>query len=315
LDLQRINIAKLTEIIRQKTAEEGFLACGISPINPLKKDKAFLDRWFSKNYHGEMNYLRNTEEKRIDPRKLLTDASSVISVILAYKTPYKQGDNDILISKYAYGKDYHALIKKKLDKVISYVKVLLPDFVAEAYVDSAPVLEKRWAQLSGLGWRGKHTLLINAEAGTYFFLGEIVTNYELIYDKKVNNKCGSCRKCIDACPTGALVKPYTLDARKCIAYLTIESKTAFDENTPADFKKYVFGCDICQDACPFNQYSTMSLDRAKELNLKLLNMSASHWLKLTEKEFAELTKDSCMRRTGLEAIKRNIRHVLKYDFA
>jgi epoxyqueuosine reductase len=312
---QEINIARLSSIIKHKAAEEGFFACGISPVHSLYADKEFHAQWVNNSFHGKMAYMEKSADKRANPRYLYAHAHSVISVMMIYRTPFAQIGKDILISKYAYGHDYHELLKKKLEHIVQYIQKILPSFEAIIAVDSSPVFEKRWAQLSGLGWRGKNTLLINPKAGSFFFLGEIITNTVLQYDKRLKNRCGNCTKCIDACPTDALQKQYTLDARKCIAYLTIENKDEFDSNTPADFAKYIYGCDICQDVCPWNAEAETSTEGLKEVNLKMLNLSAQQWLDLSHEEFAEMTKYSCIGRTGLAAMKRNVRHAMKIPAA
>jgi epoxyqueuosine reductase len=301
---------RLTALIRDKALQQGFYACGISPAHVLSEDKIWLEHWLENKGHGEMSYMQRNRPERADPSLLVEDARSVISVVLLYNTRCNNTRDDILISKYAWAKDYHILLKAKLNNIISFLKELMPRAIARACADSSPVFEKRWAQQAGLGWRGKHTILVNREAGSFFFLGEIITNIEFDYDEPSRDHCGNCTRCVDACPTGALAKPYRLDARKCIAYHTIENKHD-DPDTPVDPKKYIFGCDICQDACPWNQNNIFNSEMESGINHRLLQLSPEDWLHLTEEEFGELTKDSCIRRTGLPAMKRNVRHALK----
>jgi epoxyqueuosine reductase len=304
-----LNKKKLTDLIKKKAAEEGFYACGIAPVHFLEEDKRHFEAWLTGSNQGSMDYLERNMEARYDPQKLVEGSRSVISVLLNYNSRYEPVQKEILISKYTYGEDYHQLIIKKLQNIVKFIKGIAINEKAEAFVDSSPIFEKRWAQQAGLGWRGKNSILINCKGGSYFFLGEIVTTLQLEYDKPEQDHCGKCDKCIQACPTGALKKPYDLDARKCIAYLTIESKNDFNDDTPADFRNYIFGCDICQDVCPWNQNESAPEVSADEINKELLEKTAAEWLNMTEQVFKRLTKNSCIKRTGLDGVKRNIRHV------
>lgn len=300
-----MNIKDLSIAIKQKACEVGFSFCGISKVEMLQNEADFLKVWLMNNYHAEMNYMENYFEKRTNPALLLENAKSVISVLINYY-PEKQIDKkNFQLAKYAYGKDYHYIIKSKLNEVIEYIKSIGIEVNARSFCDSAPVMDKVWAQKSGLGWIGKNTCLIVPKAGSFFLIGEILLDIDLIYDKPVENKCGSCTRCIDACPTNALIAPYVLDARKCISYLTIEHKPDFDENL--NLHNQIFGCDICQDVCPWNikfatQHSTNELD----IDKNLLNFTNEDWQKLEKKEFKAFFKNTALERTAYERLKRNI---------
>lgn len=308
---QTINKENLTLLIRKKAIEVGFFACGIAPVRYLDAEKKYLDVWIGEKNNAEMKFLEHNADVRSDPRKLLEGVRSVISLMFNYNTWYFPEQEELRISKYAYIQDYHKLIKNKLQELIRFIKETAREGEANAFVDSAPVFEKSWAQSAGLGWRGKHTILVSRTAGSFFFLGEIITSLELKYNEPESDHCGSCTKCIDACPTGALKEPYLLDAGKCIAYLTVENKGEFHRENLADFKKFIFGCDICQDVCPYNDNTPVNLELISGINKILLNKTAEEWLNLTEAEFNDLTKNSCIKRTGLAGMKRNIRHVIK----
>ena len=294
--------------IKNKALEIGFYACGISQAVHLEADAERLRKWLEKGYHAEMNYMANHFEKRTDPRNLLDNAKSVISVLLNYapKKPIPEIDN-YKLSSYAYGKDYHFVIKRKLKQLISFIRDEAGEMNARAFVDSAPVLDRAWAARSGLGWIGKNTMLITKERGSFFFIGEIITDLELEYDNRsVANYCGGCTRCVDACPTGAL-KPYELDANKCISNLTIEFK---GDEIPIEFKgkfdDWIFGCDICQQVCPWNRLTEPHNEPEFNPPEELMVMKKLDWEKLRIKEFNELFKASPLKRAGFSGIKRNI---------
>ena len=250
----------ISEKIKNFAIQLGFHACGISKADLLAEDAFLLEKWLAQNHEGEMAYMRNHIEKRTDPRLLVENAKSVISVLLNYY-PEKplQTEDQYKISKYAYGTDYHFVLKDKLTELLSFIEEICGKRTARIFVDSAPVLDKRWAQKSGLGWIGKNTCLITKEQGSFFFIGEIIIDLELDADKPIEDYCGSCTKCLNACPTNALVAPYRLDARKCISYLTIENKEEIPDRFKNSFNNWIYGCDICQDVCPWNKKAITTL--------------------------------------------------------
>ncbi len=303
------NKESLTTSIKKKAAELGFDLCGISKVNELIEESRKLSNWLNNKMHGEMNYMQNNLDKRTNPKKLVTNAKSVISVLYNYypsellpeKSNYK-------ISKYAYGEDYHFVIKKKLRELLNYIKKQADIRYARIFVDSAPVMDKVWALKSGLGWIGKNTCLINKKMGSFFFIGEIITDLELEYNREIQKDlCGKCTKCIDACPTGALAKPYVLDARKCISYLTIEYKGKLPNKLKSKFDNRIFGCDICQDVCPWNKFSFPHNEPAFIPSKELINMNKDKWEQLTLKKFNNLFKKSAIKRTNYEGLMRNIK--------
>jgi epoxyqueuosine reductase len=303
----------LSDKIKTKSKELGFYACGISKAAYLPEDADRLSKWLQEGKHAEMKYMENHFEKRTDPRKLLENAKSVISILFNYY-PEKQlpEQNNYKISKYAYGTDYHFVLKRKLKELIAWIKTQVTDMNARAFVDSAPVLDRAWAAKSGLGWIGKNTCLITKEQGSFFFIGEIITDLELEYDHKmVPNHCGGCTRCIDACPTNAL-EPYKLDSNKCISYLTIEYK---GEEIPERFKGqfdpegsgWIFGCDICQDVCPWNRMAEPHNEPEFKLTDQLIKITKPEWEELTKERFSEIFKNSPVKRTGYTGLKRNIK--------
>jgi epoxyqueuosine reductase len=305
----------LTETIKNKALEIGFYDCGISMAGYLDEDAIHLKNWLEKGYHSQMSYMSNHFEKRTDPGKLLENAQSVISVLLNYDPKQSLPENNnYKISSYAYGKDYHFVIKKKLKQLITFIQKVAGDMNARAFVDSAPVLDRAWAARSGLGWIGKNTMLITKERGSFFFIGEIITDLELEYDNRtVANYCGGCRRCIETCPTGAL-KPHELDASKCISNMTIEFK---GDDIPVEFNgkfdDWIFGCDICQQVCPWNRFAEPHNELEFEPSEALLKMKRPDWENLTEIKFAELFKSSPLKRAGFKGIKRNVNFVKRKE--
>jgi epoxyqueuosine reductase len=301
----------LTQKIKAKAKELGFYDCGISRADLLKEDAEKLGKWIGNGMQAGMHYMENHFEKRTDPRLLFENAKSVISVLYNYYPKTKiQEENNYKISKYAYGKDYHQIIKQKLNQLIEFVRTEAGEINARAFTDSAPVLDRAWAARAGLGWIGKNTNLINRKQGSFFFIGEIISDLELDYDgKKIENFCGTCTKCIDACPTGAL-KPYEVDARKCISYLTIENK---EEYIPSELKgrfdDWIFGCDICQDVCPWNRFSKPHDEPAFDPPDILTQLRKPDWNNLTEEQFRKVFKDSPVKRSKYKGLIRNIRFV------
>jgi epoxyqueuosine reductase len=294
-----------TEKIKKKALELGFSAIGISKADHLEKESKQLKEWLENGFHGEVTYMENHFEKRTDPRKLVDNAKSVISVLQNYYPETTQPENTYQISKYAYGRDYHLVVKEKLYLLFDFIKTLEPDTNARIFVDSAPVMEKAWAAKSGLGWIGKNTNLISKEHGSFVFIGEIITNLDLDYDKAIKDFCGNCTKCIDACPTKAL-NPYKLDARKCISYLTIEMKGEIPEIFKNQWNDWIFGCDICQDICPWNSKAKAHSEKDFNPKPEILTYLKSDWEKLSEDAFKETFKDSPIERAKFDGLKRNI---------
>lgn len=306
-----MTISEQTDFVKKSAATAGFSFCGISRAEKLEDEARLLEIWLKQNRHGKMQYMENHFDKRIDPTVLMPGAKSVISLMYNYFTEEKQNpDAEFKISKYAFGEDYHDVIKIKLRELILELQNSIGDFHARIFVDSAPVLEKAWAKKSGLGWQGKNTNVINPKAGSFYFLAEIICDLEFEYDGPIKDYCGSCTACIDACPTDALHDPYFIDASKCISYLTIELKDAL---IPETFKNkmdnWIFGCDICQDVCPWNRFSKQHAETKFNPSDELVNLNKTGWLELTEEIFKELFNNSAVKRTKFDGLKRNINFV------
>ena len=301
-------------MIKQKAFELGFSHVGISKAGFLEKEARQLESWLSNNYHGKMQYMENHFDLRTDPRKLIEGAKSVVTVLYNYYTPIQQENVGApKISKYAYGADYHKVIKKKLKELQFFITDSFGEINVRGFVDSAPVMDKVWAEKSGLGWIGKHSNLINKEKGSYFFIAELILDLELETDVPIKDYCGTCTRCIDACPTEAIIAPYVVDGSKCISYLTIELK---DEILPNEFKgkmdNWMFGCDVCQEVCPWNRFSTPHNEPAFEPSFDLLNFTKNEWEDLSEEAFQKLFKNSAVKRTKFKGLKRNI-NFLNHD--
>ena len=298
---------KRTKIIKTEAEKFGFISCGISKAEFLEDHALNLEKWLKKNYNGKMSYMERNFDKRLDPRKLVQDSKSVISLSFNYYTKKKQLDpNSFKVSKYAFGNDYHFVIKNKLNKLLSSLKNKIGDFNARVFVDSAPVMERAWAERSGLGWVGKNTLMISKKKGSYFFLAEIICDLELDYDIPVMDHCGTCTACIDACPTDAIIKPYVLDSNKCISYLTIELKDSIPKQFENKMQDWIFGCDICQDVCPWNKFSKENEHALFQPSDKFLNMKKNDWIELTEETFKKVFKNSPIKRANFKGLKKNI---------
>jgi epoxyqueuosine reductase len=298
----------ISQWIKKRSAELGFAACGLASAEYLEKDDKILRYWLSEGYQGKMTYLERNHDKRVDPVKLMPGARSIIVLLKNYYPENKLPEEDNYhIAKYAYGNDYHDVIREKLKLLISDLGKVTGPFQARAFTDSAPVLERAWAERAGLGWIGKNTCLINPKLGSYVFIAEIITDLELDYDtRKINDFCGGCNKCIEACPTAALVSPHILDSRKCISYLTIECQDPLPEDEKTNLGDWIFGCDICQEVCPWNRKATPHSEEAFEPSNALMEMSKTKWEKLTRDEFDVLFKDSAMKRTRFDGLRRNI---------
>ncbi|MBI9055729.1 MAG: tRNA epoxyqueuosine(34) reductase QueG [Bacteroidales bacterium] len=299
------NKTKTSDLIKQKAKTLGFSAIGISKADFLEKESKKLRTWLDNGLHGEMWYMENHFEKRIDPRRLVEGSKSVISVLLNYYPEKIQNENSYKISKYAYGKDYHYVVKEKLNLLFDYINDEICEINGRAFVDSAPVMDKVWAAKSGLGWIGKNTNLISKEFGSFVFIGELIIDLELDCDKPIKDYCGTCTKCIDACPTKAIT-PYQVDARKCISYLTIEKKGDFSNEVKNKWNDWIFGCDACQDVCPWNSKLKPHNEGAFQISDLLQNMNKEDWEEMEKSSFKKLFKSSPIERTKFEGLKRNI---------
>ena len=300
--------AENTRLIKGKAEELGFFYCGVSAAGFLENEAKQLDSWLKNGYHGKMKYMEGHFDKRLDPRKLVPNAKTVVSLLLNYFPENNQtGADKYKVSKYAYGVDYHFVIKEKLKELYQFIQHEIGEVGGRVFVDSAPVMDKVWAKKSGLGWIGKNTNLIHPKHGSFFFIAELILDLELEPDGPMKDYCGTCTKCIDECPTDAIVQPYVVDGSKCISYLTIELK---DELLPNEFTgkmdDWIFGCDVCQDVCPWNRFSKPHNNTAFDPHKDLLQMSKTDWKDLTEEVFQELFKKSAVKRTKYSGLKRNI---------
>lgn len=293
-------------MIKEEALRLGFLSCGISKAEFLEEEAPRLEHWLKEGMHGEMHYMENHFDKRLDPRLLVDGARSVISLLLNYYPSKKQDPDAYKISKYAYGTDYHFVIKDKLKDLLSFIREEIGEVNGRAFVDSAPVLDKAWAARSGLGWMGKHTNLLTQQLGSFYFIAELIVDLDLEYDHPVTDHCGDCTACIDACPTQAIVQPYVVDGSKCISYFTIELKNEIPGSFAGQFDDWMFGCDVCQDVCPWNRFSKPHKEPLFQPRPELLEYSREQWEELTEEVFAEIFRKSAVKRTKFSGLKRNI---------
>ena len=300
-----------SQFIKAIAKENGFDFCGISKAGFLEEEAPRLENWLNKNHNGAMAYMANHFDKRLDPRKLVDGAKSVISVLLNYYPEEKlpEGEEDMKISKYAYGKDYHFVLKEKLGNMLIAMRDQIGEVDARIFVDSAPVMDKAWAAKSGLGWVGKHSNLLNRNMGSFFFIGEIICDLDLEADGAVGDYCGTCTRCVDACPTDAITEPYVVDGSKCISYYTIELKDAIPQDVRGKFENWIFGCDICQDVCPWNRFSRPHSTPEFNASPGLADLSAKDWTEITEEVFREVFRKSPLKRTKYEGLARNIEFV------
>tara|TARA_R110002049_G_scaffold150274_5_gene313446 strand:+ start:3237 stop:4160 length:924 start_codon:yes stop_codon:yes gene_type:complete len=300
------NITSQTKLIKQEAKRLGFLSCGISKAQFLEEEAPRLEKWLNNNRHGQMQYMENHFDKRLDPTLLVEDSKSVISLLLNYYPEGEQNKNSFKLSKYAYGTDYHFVIKDKLKSLLHFIQDEIGDVHGRAFVDSAPVLDKAWAAKSGLGWIGKHSNLLTQQVGSFYFIAELIIDLDLEYDTPVTDHCGTCTACIDACPTEAITESYVVDGSKCISYFTIELK----ENIPTEFKgkmdDWIFGCDVCQDVCPWNRFSKSHSEPLFNPHPELLSMTKKDWEEVTEDTFKKVFKNSAVKRTKFSGLKRNI---------
>ena len=300
------NPSKYSNLIKTEAKRLGFMSCGISKAAFIEEEAPRLERWLNKNMQGEMSYMENHFDKRLDPTKLVPGSKSVISLLLNYFPSEVQDKDSYTISKYAYGTDYHFVIKDKLKQLLHYIREEVGDVHGRAFVDSAPVLDKAWAAKSGLGWMGKHSNLLTKQAGSFYFIAELIVDLDLHYDTAVTNHCGACTACIDACPTEAIVAPYVVDGSKCISYFTIELKNEIPSNVRGHFDDWIFGCDVCQDVCPWNRFSTSHKEPLFNPHPDLLDMTKKDWNEITEDVFKNVFKNSAVKRTKFSGLKRNI---------
>jgi epoxyqueuosine reductase len=307
-----MNKHQLSIEIKQQAKALGFMNCGIAKAEELTAEAKFLENWLNQNKHANMHYMANHFDKRIDPRKLVEGAKSVIVLSSNYYTAAKQTADAPKIAMYALGRDYHDVLKEKLHQLLQFIQEKVGNVAARCFVDSAPVLERTWAQRAGVGWIGKNTNLLTKRAGSFYFLSEIVCDVELAYDSPVKDYCGSCTKCIDACPTKAIEKPYQLNGSKCISYFTIEFR---EPELPIEmkgkFENWMFGCDICQQVCPINAQAQEHREPLFEPLPELLLKNKSEWEKLTEDEFKKLFSKSAVKRTKYQGLMRNIHFLNK----
>ncbi len=299
-----------TQLIKTEANRLGFDYCGISKSDFLEEEAPRLENWLKNNMNGKMEYMHNYFDKRLDTRLLVPNSKSVISLLLNYFPEEKQIDLSApRISKYAYGMDYHLVIKEKLNALLEFIKDKIGQVDGRAFVDSAPVLDKAWAKKSGLGWIGKNSNLINKKSGSFYFIAELIIDLELDYDKEIKDYCGTCTRCIDACPTSAIVAPYVVDGSKCISYFTIELKEKIPIEMKGKFDNWVFGCDICQDVCPWNSFSKPNNENHFSANKELIGMTKRDFYELTEETFKRVFKDSAIKRTKFSGLKRNLEFI------
>jgi epoxyqueuosine reductase len=285
------------------------LACGISKAGFLEQEAPRLENWLNKNQHGQMSYMENNFDKRLNPTLLVDGAKSVVSLLLNYYPSEIQNQESYKISKYAYGQDYHSVIKDKLKELLFSIQENIGAVDGRAFVDSAPILDKAWAAKSGLGWIGKNSNLLTQQVGSFYFIAELIIDLELEYDHVITDHCGTCTACIDSCPTEAIVAPYIVDGSKCISYFTIELKDNIPAEMKGKFDDWAFGCDICQDVCPWNKFSKPHKEPLFNPNPEILSMTKKDWEEITEETFKSVFKNSAVKRTKFEGFKRNINFI------
>lgn len=307
----RLPSSNYSKIIKSESKRLGFLSCGISKAGFLEEEAPRIENWLNNNMQGQMSYMENHFDKRLNPTLLVDDAKSVISLLLNYYPSEFQNENSYKISKYAYGQDYHHVIKEKLKELLNFIQTEIGEVSGRAFVDSAPVLDKAWAAKSGLGWVGKNSNLITQKVGSFYFIAELIIDLELDYDTPTTDHCGSCTACLDACPTEAIVAPYVVDGSKCISYFTIELKDNLPQEMKGKFDDWMFGCDVCQDVCPWNRFSKPHNEPLFQANSDILNFSKSDWEEITTDTFQKVFKNSAVKRTKYEGLLRNINFLKK----
>ena len=304
--------AENASIVKTEAQRLGFSYCGISKAEFLEEEAPRLEQWLLQNRHGKMAYMANHFDKRLDPRLLVPGARSVVSLLYNYFPSQKQADPDApKISKYAYGIDYHYVVREKLKELLSVLQNKIGDIGGRVFVDSAPVLEKAWAAKSGLGWIGKNSNLITKKSGSFFFIAELILDLDLEADAPISDYCGSCTRCIDACPTSAIIKPQVVDGSKCISYFTIELKEAIPLEMSGKFENWTFGCDVCQDVCPWNRFSKPNHEPQFQPKKELMQMKKKDWEEITDEVFKKIFQDSAVERTAYEGLKRNLNFLRK----
>lgn len=303
--------SKRAKLIKHYALEAGFQHCGIAKAQFLSDQAPLLEKWLKNGYHGSMGYMENHFDKRLDPTKLVPGSKSVVSLVYSY-FPSKtiESENTLKIARYAYGEDYHTVIKDRLHALLEKLRKEIGDFDGRVFVDSAPVMERQWAERSGLGWLGKNSLLLNQSMGSYFFLAEMIIDLELEPDAPVTDRCGTCTACIDACPTDAIVQSGVVDSNKCISHLTIELKDSIPSEFSGRMENWIFGCDICQEVCPWNRFSKPNQEPRFQPQGEWLNFTEREWKELTEEVFNKNFGKSAVKRTGYAGLKRNIRVAL-----
>ena len=304
-----MNKKRYSEMIKREAERLGFMSCGISKAEFLEEEAPRLEAYLKQNMNGQMGYLENHFDKRLDPTLLVPGSKSVVSLLFNYYPAEEQIEDTYKISKYAYGRDYHFVVKDKLRELLHFINEEIGEVHGRAFVDSAPVLDKAWAAKSGLGWVGKHTLLLTKQVGSFYFVSELIIDLELEYDSPVTDHCGSCTACIDACPTQAIVADRVVDGSKCISYFTIELKDEIPSTVKGQFEDWIFGCDICQDVCPWNRFSKPHQEPLFNPHPEMLSMAKKDWEEITEDVFREIFRKSAVKRTKYEGLKRNIRFV------
>lgn len=307
-----ISIQNLTDTVRQRALELGFEACGFAAARKLHEEESRFEQWLKESRHGTMNWMENNFDKRLDPTLLVPGAKTVISLLMSYNQPdtFKKidasGSDKPKISKYALGEDYHHVMKHSMFELFEFTRELNGGIEGRVFVDSAPVLDKSWAKLSGNGWIGKNSNLLNKKFGSYFFIGEMIVDQEFEYDQVTTDHCGTCTRCIDACPTEAIYEPYKVDATKCISYLTIELRDAIPSEYHKSIGNWIYGCDICQDVCPWNRKAQPGTNQKLFINSELLDRDIGFWEELNIEKYRNLFRKSAVRRTKFDGLKRNI---------
>jgi len=304
--LRSIDLSAYSRMIKAEAQRLGFLSCGISEAVFLEEEAPRLEQWLRHGMHGEMGYMENHFDLRLDPRKLVPGARSVVSLLLNYYPSQRQDPETYQVSKYAYGEDYHRVIRDKLHALLAFITAEIGQVQGRAFVDSAPVLDKAWAARSGLGWIGKNSNLLTKEVGSFYFIAELIIDLELEYDGPVTDHCGTCTACLDACPTQAIVRPYVVDGSRCISYFTIELKNQIPDSFKGLWDDWIFGCDICQDVCPWNRFARPHGEPRFEPRSELFEMTRGDWEELTEEVFAGLFPKSAVKRTRFSGLRRNI---------